>query len=336
VRAVEIRGSGEPDVLAVTERPDPEPGPGEVLIDVVSAGVNRPDLMQRQGLYPPPPGVTDIPGLEIAGRVSALGPDDERGAPASATGRRWAVGDEVCALVAGGGYAERCTAPGVQCLPIPAGVDLVAAGAIPETHFTVWTNLFERGALQPGESVLVHGGSGGIGTTAIQLAAARGSTVFATCGTPEKCQAAERLGAARAINYRAEDFLAVVNEVTGGRGVDVVLDIVGGSYTPRNIQCLARDGRLVQIGMMGGSMAEISLRTLLLRRLTITGSTLRIRAPDEKGAIAAALEREVWPLLAAGRVRPVIDSALPLAEAAEAHRRLESGRVVGKLVLVTA
>jgi putative PIG3 family NAD(P)H quinone oxidoreductase len=336
LRVVEITSFGEPDVLAIAERPVPEPGPGEVLIEVVAAGVNRPDLMQRQGLYPPPPDTTDLPGLEVAGRIAAVGPSDDLGAPASASGRAWTPGDEVCALVAGGGYAEYCVAPGVQCLPVPTGLDLLEAAALPETFFTVWTNVFERGRLASGEWLLAHGGAGGIGTTAIQLATARGCSVITTCGTPDKCRAAEALGALRAINYRTEDFLSVVKAVTSDRGVDVILDIVGGSYTARNLQCLARDGRLVQIGMMAGSMAEISLRTLLLKRLTITGSTLRIRPAAEKGAIAAALEREVWPLIADGRVRPVIDSALPLAEAAEAHRRLESGRVTGKLVLLTS
>lgn len=322
-------------MLVVAERPTPTPGPGEVLIDVVAAGINRPDLMQRQGLYPPPPGASDVPGLEVAGRIAAVGPDDAEGAPASASGHVWKVGEEVCALVAGGGYAEQCVAPAVQCLPVPAGLDLLDAAAIPETFFTVWTNLFERGRLAEGEWVLVHGGSGGIGTTAVQLATARGSSVITTCGTAEKCAAAETLGAVRAINYRTEDFLPIVKTLTGDRGVDVVLDVVGGSYAARNIQCLALEGRLVQVGIMAGSMAEISLRTLLNKRLTITGSTLRIRSPQQKGVIAAALEREVWPLLAAGRVRPLIDSALPLAEAAEAHRRLESGKVTGKLILVT-
>jgi putative PIG3 family NAD(P)H quinone oxidoreductase len=305
-----------------------------VSIAVVAAGINRPDLMQRQGLYPPPAGASDIPGLEVAGRVMALGPADDQGAPASASGRVWQEGDAVCALLSGGGYAEVCVAPGVQCLPVPDNMDLVDAAAVPETFFTVWTNVFDRGGLVAGEWLLVHGGSGGIGTTAIQLATARGARVITTCGTPDKCAAAVALGAARAVNHRSEDFLAVVKEVTDERGVDVVLDIIGGSYTSRNVQCLARDGRLVQIGMMGGSMAEVSLRTIMLKRLTITGSTLRIRTPAEKGAIAAALEREVWPLLASGRVRPQVDVALPLAEAAEAHRRLEAGRVTGKLVLV--
>jgi putative PIG3 family NAD(P)H quinone oxidoreductase len=334
MRAVEIRAPGPPDALVLCERPVPVPGPGEVSIAVVAAGINRPDLMQRQGLYPPPAGASDIPGLEVAGRVMALGPADDQGAPASASGRVWQEGDAVCALLSGGGYAEVCVAPGVQCLPVPDNMDLVDAAAVPETFFTVWTNVFDRAGLVAGEWLLVHGGSGGIGTTAIQLATARGARVITTCGTPDKCAAAVALGAARAVNHRSEDFLAVVKEVTDERGVDVVLDIIGGSYTSRNVQCLARDGRLVQIGMMGGSMAEVSLRTIMLKRLTITGSTLRIRTPAEKGAIAAALEREVWPLLASGRVRPQVDVALPRAEAAEAHRRLEAGRVTGKLVLV--
>ena len=333
MRAIEIATPGPPDVLRLVDRPDPVPGPGEVLIAVVAAGVNRPDLMQRRGKYPPPKGSSDIPGLEVAGRIAAIGPDDAQGAPQSATGRVWRTGDEVCALVAGGGYAERCLAPGVQCLPIPAGLSPVEAAALPETYFTVWTNLFDRGRLAGGEWVLVHGGTSGIGTTAIQLAAARGARVLATAGTPEKCAAAAALGATRAINYRTEDFVEVVGTATEGRGVDVVLDIVGGAYTARNLDCLARDGRLVVIGLQGGETAEISLRTLLVRRLTITGSTLRIRTPAEKGTIAAALEREVWPLVASGRVRPVVAATLPLAQAAEAHRRLEAGEVIGKIVL---
>jgi NADPH2:quinone reductase len=289
--------------------------------------------MQREGRYPPPAGTTDIPGLEVSGRIVALGPDDATGPPQSASGRTWRVGDAVCALVAGGGYAESCVAPGVQCLPIPSGVTLTDAAAIPETFFTVWTNVFERGRLTRGEWLLVHGGTSGIGTTAIQLAAARGARVIATAGTDQKCSAIVRLGAERAVNYRRSDFVAAVAEATGGHGVDVILDIVGGPYVARNLECLARDGRLVQIGLQGGASAEIPLRVILLKRLTITGSTLRIRTPAEKGAIAAALEREVWPLLAAGTVRPIVDVTLPLDEAAEAHRRLEAGTVTGKIVL---
>jgi NADPH2:quinone reductase len=329
MKAVEISTPGPPDVLRLVNRPDPAPAAGEVLVDVVAAGVNRPDLMQRKGQYPPPPGSSDLPGLEIAGRIAALGPDS----PRSASGRAWKVGDEVCALVAGGGYTEKCAVPGLQCLPVPRGVSLEEAAAIPETYFTVWTNVFDRGRLAPGEWLLVHGGTSGIGSTAIQLAVARGSKVIATAGSAEKCEATERLGATRAVNYRTEDFVAAVREITRNRGVDVVLDIVGGPYLPKNLDCLAKEGRLVQIGLQGGASAEVPLRTIMLRRLTITGSTLRIRTPEEKGAIAAALEREIWPLLESGRVRPVIDAVLPLAEAAEAHRRLEAGDVIGKIVL---
>ena len=336
MRAIEITAFGEPDVLKVVERPDPVPGAGEVLITVAAAGVNRPDLMQRRGKYPPPPGSSDLPGLEVAGRIVAIGPADERGAPHSMTGRIWRVGDEVCALVSGGGYAELCVAPGVQCLPVPRGVDVVHAAAIPETFFTVWTNVFERGRLAAGEWLLVHGGGSGIGTTAIQLAVARGASVIATAGSDDKCRAVEGLGATRALNYHVEDFVAVTREVTSGHGVDVVLDIIGAPYLSRNLECLARDGRLVIIGLMGGEKAsDVSLRMLLQKRLTITGSTLRIRTPLEKGAIAAALEREVWPLIDAGRVRPVVDLVLPLEQAADAHRRLEAGAITGKIVLRT-
>jgi NADPH2:quinone reductase len=335
MRAVEISEPGGPEVLRIVDRPEPSPGPGEVLIEVAAAGVNRPDLMQREGRYPPPKGTTDIPGLEIAGRIAAIGSPDDTGAPHAASGRPWTIGDEVCALVAGGGYAERCVAPGVQVLPRPAGVALADAGAIPETYFTVWTNLFDRGRLSGGEWLLVHGGTSGIGTTAIQIAVARRARVIATAGSPEKCQAAEALGATRVVNYRAENFVAAVRHTTDNRGVDVVLDIVGGDYFPRNLECLARDGRLVQIGLMRGATAEMPLRQILLKRLTITGSTLRIRTPGEKGAIAAALEREVWPLLSAGHVRPVVGARVPLADAAQAHRLLEQGQIVGKVILET-
>lgn len=333
MKAIHITSPGPPDVLHLVDRPDPVPGPGEVLIGVSAAGVNRPDLMQREGRYPPPKGTTDIAGLEVAGRIVALGPPGEDGAPRAASGRNWKIGDEVCALVAGGGYAELCVAPGVQCLPVPTGLTLIEAAAVPETYFTVWTNVFDRGRLTAGEWLLVHGGTSGIGTTAIQLAAARGAKVLATAGSADKCRACERLGSVRAIDYRSEDFVAAVQAATDGRGVDVVLDIIGGDYTPRNLECLARDGRLVQIGVMGGETTTVSLRRLLMNRLTITGSTLRIRTPREKGAIAAALEREVWPLVASGAARPIIDGVFPLAAARDAHRRLESGAVVGKVVL---
>jgi NADPH2:quinone reductase len=328
MRVVEISAPGPADVLRVAQRPDPAPGAGEVVIAIEAAGVNRPDLMQREGNYPAPKGASDIPGLEVAGRIIALG----SGEPRSASGQAWRVGDEVCALVAGGGYAEQCAVSGLQCLPIPAGISMIDAAAIPETFFTVWTNVFERGRLAAGEWLLVHGGSSGIGTTAIQLAVARGARVIATAGSDAKCERLEQLDCIP-IHYRTEDFVDGVKAATNGRGVDVILDIVGGDYTSRNIACLAREGRLVQIGLMGGATATIPLSPILRRRLTITGSTLRARMPEEKGAIAAALEREVWPLLVAGRVKPVIDRTFPLAAAADAHRALESGQVFGKVVL---
>ncbi len=323
--AIEISTPGAPEVLTPVERPDPVPAGGEVLIRVAAAGVNRPDVMQRKGLYPPPEGASDLPGLEVAGEIVAVGDDV----------RNWQVGDRVCALVAGGGYATLCVAPAPQCLPIPRGMDLVTAAAIPETFFTVWTNVFERGRLQAGESALFHGGTSGIGTTAIQLASARGARVYATAGSDEKCRACESLGAARAINYRREDFVDAIQDLTGSRGVDLVLDIVGGSYVARNLSVLAMDGRLVQIGLMGGdATASIDFRRVLGRRLTITGSTLRPRSVAEKGAIAAALRREVWPLLEKGVVAPVIHALFPLRDAAEAHRIMETSDHVGKLVLV--
>jgi putative PIG3 family NAD(P)H quinone oxidoreductase len=333
MRVVEIREAGGPDVLQVAERPRSEPGPGEVLIRVEAAGVNRPDLVQREGRYPPPKGVTDIPGLEVAGRIAAIGHDDEHGALRSATGHRWALDEPVMALVAGGGYAEFVVAPGVQCLPLPSGLTMVDAAAIPETFFTVWTNVFERGRLQAGEWLLVHGGSSGIGTTAIQMAVARGAMVIVTAGTDRKCRACEALGATRAINYREQDFVAVVRDVTSGRGVDVVLDMIGGSYTARNIACLAMDGRLVQIATMGGATADVPLGHIMAKRLTLTGSLLRPRSAREKGAIAAALEREIWPLIAEGRIKPIVDRVFPFADAAAAHRYLESGEAIGKVIL---
>jgi len=321
---IEISSPGPPEVLKRAERPDPVAGPGEVLIAVAAAGVNRPDVMQRRGLYPPPPGASDIPGLEVAGTIESLGDGVD--------GLR--VGDTVCALVSGGGYATKCVAPAVQCLPVPAPLDLVAAAAIPETFFTVWTNVFDRGRLQAAETALFHGGSSGIGTTAIQLAAARGVRVFATAGSPDKCRACERLGAERAIDYRTEDFAAIARELTGGHGVNLILDIVGGTYVNRNLAALAVDGRLVAIGFMEGEpLATVDLRRILGRRLTITGSALRPRTVAEKGAIAEALRREVWPLLDSGRVAPVLYRTFPLAEAWEAHRLMESSEHVGKIVL---
>ena len=324
MRAIEIAASGGPDVLRPVERPDPVPGEGEVLIRVAAAGVNRPDVMQRKGLYPPPDGASDLPGLEVAGEIVALG--------GGVTG--WHPGDQVCALVSGGGYATLCVAPAPQCLPLPRGLDVVRAAAIPETFFTVWTNVFERGHLQAGESALVHGGASGIGTTAIQIATQRGARVFATAGSDEKCRACEQLGAVRAINYRTDDFGDAIRDLTGGRGVDLVLDIVGGSYVARNLAVLGVDGRLVQIGLMEGeAIAAVDFRRVLGRRLTITGSTLRPRSIDEKGRIAAALRREVWPLLESGAVQPIVDRVFPLAQAADAHRLMESGNYVGKIVL---
>jgi putative PIG3 family NAD(P)H quinone oxidoreductase len=321
---VEINGPGGPDVLRPAERPDPEPGSGEILIAVAAAGVNRPDVLQRRGRYAPPPGASDIPGLEVAGTVAAVGSDVVE----------WRPGDRVCALVSGGGYASLCVAPAVQCLPVPRSLDLVSAAGIPETFFTVWTNVFDRGRLKAGETALVHGGTSGIGTTAIQLAVARGAQVFATAGSDEKCRACESLGARRGINYRTEDFAAIVREDTAGRGVDLVLDIVGGDYFSRNMSALATEGRLVEIGLLGRTTsATIELGDVLRRRLTITGSTLRARTVADKGAIASALRREVWPLLEAGSVRPIVYRTFPLADAASAHRLMESSEHVGKIVL---
>lgn len=321
MRAIEISGFGGPEVLRVVERPDPRPGSGEVLVRVDAAGVNRPDSMQRQGKYPPPPGVTDIPGLEIAGTVVRAA---EEG--------RWKEGDRVCALVAGGGYAELCVVPDVQCLPIPRGLTQVEAAAIPETFFTVWTNVFERGRLQRGETLLVHGGTSGIGTTAIQLARAFGARVVATAGSDEKCRACEQLGA-DAINYRTEDFVARTRALTNGAGADVILDIIGGEYVQRNLDSLALEGRLVQIGLQGGARAQVSLLKVLQHRLTITGSTLRARTPAEKGRLARELERQVWPLLEAGRVKPIVHATFPLEQAADAHRIIDASTHVGKIVL---
>jgi len=321
--AVSITKPGGPDVLRPVEIPVPEPGAREVLIRMAAAGVNRPDVMQREGKYPPPPGASDIPGLEVSGTIAALGADV----------RRWREGDQVCALVAGGGYAEYCLAPDVQCLPIPSAIDVISAAGVPETFFTVWTNVFERGRLRAGESFLVHGGSSGIGTTAIQMARAFGARVFATAGTDEKCVACENLGAERAINYNTGDFVAAVLPLTDGNGVDVILDMVGAPYFSRNVELLAIEGRLVQIAVLHGAKAEINLVRLLRQRITITGSTLRSRTVEEKGAIAEAVEKAVWPLVEAGKIRPVIHATFSLTEAAEAHRMMESGSHIGKIVL---
>jgi putative PIG3 family NAD(P)H quinone oxidoreductase len=324
MRVIEVSQPGGPDVLVIGERPTPSVAAGEVLIKVAAAGVNRPDVMQRLGKYPPPPGAPDTIGLEVAGTIAEVASDV----------REWRVGDQVCALVAGGGYAEYCVAPAPQCLPVPNGMDLVKAAAIPETFFTVWTNVFERGRLQRGESILIHGGSSGIGTTAIQLARANGARVFATAGSDDKCRACEGLGAERCVNYRDEDFVSAVRTATSDRGVDVVLDMVGGEYFARNLSVLATDGRLVEIATQHGAKAEINIVAIMQRRLTVTGSTLRPRSVAEKGAIAAALRTHVWPLLESGRVAPVVHATFPLADAAAAHRMLESSAHVGKLVLV--
>jgi NADPH:quinone reductase len=324
ITAIEITEPGGPEVLRPAERPMPMPGAGEVLIQVAAAGVNRPDVMQRQGSYPPPPGASDIPGLEIAGTVAAVGLGVNH----------LKLGDKVCALVTGGGYATFCVAPEAQCLPVPKGFSMVEAAALPETCFTVWTNLFERGALKAGESVLVHGGSSGIGTIAVQLAKALGAhQIFATAGTRDKCHAVEKLGATRGIDYKHEDFVKVVKEATGGRGVDVVLDMVGGDYVQRNISALAVEGRIVYIAFLKGSTAEVNLMPLMLKRGTITGSTLRARSVVEKAAIAAPLRRIVWPLLDQGKVKPQIFKSFPLAEASEAHRLMETSAHIGKIVL---
>lgn len=326
MRAIEVREFGGPEVLVLGERPVPVPGPGEVLIKVVAAGVNRPDVIQRYGRYPPPPGASDILGLEVAGHIAGLGEGVVQ----------WQEGDAVCALLAGGGYAEYCVAPQVQCLRPPSNLTLVEAAALPEAFFTVWTNVFERGRLRPGESLLVHGGAGGIGTTAVQLGAAFGARVFATAGSERKVEACRELGASLAVNYRTTDWVHAFREATGGRGVDVILDIVGGEYVARNLELLALEGRLVQIAFLKTSRVEIDLMQVMRRRLTITGSTLRPRTPEEKGAIARQLEEMVWPLIEEGRVKPVIHARLPLEQAAEAHRMMERGEHIGKIVLTVA
>lgn len=332
MRAVEIIGAGGPDVLRLTERPRPEPGAGEVLIRVTASGINRPDIVQRQGRYPPPPGVSDLPGLEAAGEIVAgdLAHADNVFA--------LKAGDPVCALLAGGGYAEYCVAPLAQCLPVPRGLTQEEAASLPETYFTVWSNVFDRAHLGrneagEAETLLVQGGASGIGVAAVQMARAFGHRVFATAGNDEKCRIVETLGAGRCINYRSEDFAAVVKELTGGRGVDVVLDMVGGEYLQRELDCLAADGRIALIALLGGAKAQIDLSRLLMRRLTITGASLRIRSVAFKGAIAHALKDKVWPLLENGTVRPVLHAVFDAAQAADAHRLMESGAHIGKIVL---
>jgi NADPH2:quinone reductase len=323
MRVVEISKFGPPEVLTVAERPDPFPAAGEILIDVAAAGVNRPDVIQRLGKYPPPPGASDIPGLEVAGIVAAVAPDV----------RGWEVGEPICALVAGGGYAERAVVPHEQCLPIPEGLTAIQAAALPETFFTVWTNVFQRGKLKAGETILIHGGTSGIGTTAIQLARAFAARVLATAGTDAKCQATRALGAEHAFNYKTQDWVAEAKRVTGGSGVNVILDIVGGEYIARNLDLLSVEGRLLQIAFLKTAKAEIDFSVMMRKRAWITGSTLRPRSPQEKGAIARELLEQVWPLLENGTVAPVIHQVFPLADAAAAHRLMEESSHIGKLVL---
>lgn len=326
MRAIEISSFGAPEVLRLTERPVPVAGAGEVLIRVLASGVNRPDVLQRSGAYPPPPGASDLPGLEVAGVI-------ESGDAAAMAEAGLKTGDRVCALVAGGGYAEYCVAPAGQCLPVPAGFDDVQAASLPETFFTVWSNVFDRARLQPGEALLVQGGTSGIGVTAIQLAKAFGATVIVTAGSDAKCAACLDLGSDHAINYRTQDFSAVVKELTGGRGVDVILDMVAGSYVAREVECLAEDGRLVIIAVQGGVKAEFNAGLVLRRRLVITGSTLRPRPLAFKAGIARSLREKVWPLLEQGVVRPVIHSTFDATRAAEAHALMETNQHIGKIVL---
>ena len=321
--AIAIRTPGGPEVLTPEPRPVPTPGAGEILVKVAAAGVNRPDVMQRMGQYPPPPGAPDIPGLEIAGEVVACG--------AGVT--RWKEGDKVMALVVGGGYAEYCLAHESHALPVPSGLSLIEAAAVPETFFTVWYNAFERGRLAAGETALIHGGTSGIGTTAIQLAKAFGARAIATAGTPEKCEACRKLGAEVAINYKTEDFVEATKKATGGRGADLVLDIIGGDYIERNYEAAAVEGRILQIAFQSSPRATVDFRRLMLKRLTHTGSTLRARAVADKAAIARAIEAKVLPLIAAGRVKPVINSTFALREAAAAHARMDSSQHIGKIVL---
>lgn len=323
--AIAIRAPGGPDVLVPEERPVPQPGPGEILVKVAAAGVNRPDVMQRQGLYPPPKGAPDILGLEIAGEVAALGDNVTR----------WKPGDNVMALVIGGGYAEYCLAHERHALPIPSNLSMTEAAAIPETFFTVWHNVFERGGLKSGETLLVHGGTSGIGTTAIQIAKAFGATVITTAGSPGKCEAARALGADLAINYKTDDFVEATKAASGGKGADVILDMIGGDYIERNYEAAAVEGRIVQIAFQHSPKATVNFTRIMLKRLHHTGSTLRSRSVEDKAAIAAAVEAKVLPLLAAGQVRPIMDSTFKLREATAAHARMESSAHIGKIVLTT-
>ncbi|HEX2380532.1 MAG TPA: NAD(P)H-quinone oxidoreductase [Methyloceanibacter sp.] len=321
---IEAKGAGGPEVLVPAERPVPVPGPGEILIKVEAAGINRPDVFQRQGLYPPPKGAPDILGMEVAGKVVALGPGTTR----------FKGGDPVCALIGGGGYAEYAVAPETATLPIPQGLSMVEAAALPETVFTVWHNIFERAALKPGEWLLVHGGASGIGTTAIPIAAALGAKVMATVGSAEKAHVCRELGATRAINYHEDDFVEAVHETTGGNGADVILDMVGGDYVERDLKAAALEGRIVQIAFLKGSKVELDLMRLMLRRLTLTGSTLRVQSAKAKARMAKAIEERIWPLIDEGKFSPVIDSTFPLKDAADAHRRIDDPAHIGKIVLV--
>jgi len=323
MHAVEISRPGGPEVLVPVERPTPEPGAGEILIKVSAAGINRPDVFQRKGNYAPPKGASDLPGLEVAGEI--VGGD--------VAGSGFAVGDKVCALVAGGGYAEYCVAPVAQCLPIPKGLSDIEAAGLPETYFTVWSNVFDRGQLSGDEILLVHGGASGIGTTAIQLARAMGHKVYATVGSDDRARAVEALGAEKGINYKTQDFVKEVMDATGGRGVDVILDMVAGDYIARDMQCLADDGRIVIIAQLGGSTASVDTSQVMRRRLTITGSTLRPRSVEFKGAIARALRNHAWPLLEKGDIKPIVHATFPLAEASKAHAMMEGGENIGKIVL---
>jgi putative PIG3 family NAD(P)H quinone oxidoreductase len=323
ITAIEIREPGGPEMLVPAIRSMPVPGANEILIKTAAAGINRPDVMQRTGNYPPPSGASDIPGLEVAGTVAAMG-NDVRG---------WSVDDPVCALLSGGGYATYCVAPAPQCLPLPKGLSMVEGAALPETFFTVWDNLFTRGGLSEGETVLVHGGSSGIGTTAIQLARAFGARVFVTAGSTEKCQACEALGAERAINYREEDFVTVIKEITNGKGVEVVLDMVGGDYVGRNLNILGKGGRLVQIAVQKGTKAEIAVHLIMIKQIVFTGSTLRPRSVEEKAVIARSLVENVWPIIETGTVKPLIHSTFPLQEASEAHALMDTSAHIGKIVL---
>lgn len=323
MKAIEISQPGGPEVLTLVERPQPELKPGQVLIKVKAAGINRPDVFQRQGNYPPPADASDLPGLEVAGEIVA----------GDVSGTNFKIGDTVCALTPGGGYAEYCAAPAGNCLPIPEGLSLVEAATLPETYFTVWSNVFDRGQLQQGEALLVHGGASGIGTTAILLARAFGHTVYATVGSDERVAAVEALGATKGINYKTQDFVEEIKTLTNGRGVDVILDMVAGDYINRNLQCLAEDGRTVIIAQLGGSKATINSNMLMRRRLTITGSTLRPRTPGFKTEIARALEKNVWPLFASGQLKPVVYATFPFADVQKAHAMMDAGEQIGKIVL---